>query len=62
MGETRTTYTIYVRADTGKNSFGKPRRRWENKIKIGINERWMVSSAKLLEVMESTTAVNNFSN
>jgi hypothetical protein len=36
MGEMTHTYTILVRKPEGKRPIGRPRRRWEDKIKMGL--------------------------
>jgi len=37
-GETRDVYKILVEKPEGKRQFGKPRRRWENNIKMDLQE------------------------
>jgi hypothetical protein len=37
-GERRNTYRIFVRKPEGKISLGRPRRRWEDNIKIDLRE------------------------
>ena len=38
MGERRGVYRVLVGKPEGKRSFGGPRRRWENNIKMVIQE------------------------
>jgi hypothetical protein len=37
-GERRDVYKVLVRQHEGKRPFGKPRRRWEDNIKIELQE------------------------
>jgi transposase len=39
MGEGRGVYRILVGRPEGKRPLGKPRRRWENNIKLGLREK-----------------------
>jgi hypothetical protein len=59
MGEGRGVYMVLVRKPEGKRSLGRPRRIWEDKIKMDLRERgvdgrtgfswlWIGSSAGLL--------------
>jgi hypothetical protein len=38
MGEVRGTYNIFVRRPEGRRPLGRPRRRWEDNIKMGLRE------------------------
>jgi hypothetical protein len=38
MGKVRNAYTILVGKPEGKSSLGRPRRRWEDNIKIDLRE------------------------
>jgi len=38
MGERRGVYRVLVGKPEGKSPFGRPRRRWENNIKIDLQE------------------------
>jgi hypothetical protein len=38
MGEKRITYRILVEKPEGKRPLGRPRRRWENNIKMDLRE------------------------
>jgi hypothetical protein len=38
MGEVRNTYRILVEKPKGKRLLGRPRRRWENNIKMDLEE------------------------
>jgi hypothetical protein len=41
MGEIRNAYKIFVGKPDGKRTLGKPRRRWENNIRMNLMEtRW----------------------
>jgi hypothetical protein len=44
MGERRDFYRVLVRKPEGQSPRGRPRRRWEDNIKIDIQEVWTVSS------------------
>jgi hypothetical protein len=38
MGEERKVYRVLVEKPEGKRPFGKPRRRWEGRIRIDLGE------------------------
>jgi len=38
MGETRNAYKIFVGKPEGKRPLGRPRRRWEDNIRLGLEE------------------------
>ena len=38
MGERRGTYRVLVRKPEGKKPHGRPRRRWEDSIKMGLQD------------------------
>jgi hypothetical protein len=38
MGEGRGVYTVLVVKTDGKKPLGRPRRRWEDNIKMGLQE------------------------
>ena len=38
MGERRGVYTVLVGKSQGKKQFGRPRRRWEDNIKMDVEE------------------------
>ena len=38
MGEERGVYTVLVGKPEGKRSLGRPKRRWENNIKMYLHE------------------------
>jgi len=38
MGERRGVYSVLVGKPEGKSPFGRPRRRWENNIKMNLQE------------------------
>jgi hypothetical protein len=38
MGEKRGTYSILVGRPEGRRTLGRPRRRWENNIKMDLQE------------------------
>jgi hypothetical protein len=41
MGEKRNAYKILVGKQEGKRPLGRPRRKWEDNIKMGLREiRW----------------------
>jgi hypothetical protein len=42
MGEKRNAYTISVGKPEGKKPLGKPRRRWEDNIKMDLREDGVV--------------------
>jgi len=41
MGERRGVYTVLVGKPEGKRPLGRPRRRWEDDIKMDLSGRWM---------------------
>jgi hypothetical protein len=41
MGEGRGVYRVTVRRPEGKRPLKRPRRRWENNIKIDLREIWI---------------------
>jgi hypothetical protein len=41
MEEMRNVYKILVRKPEEKRSVGRPRRRWEDNIKLQLWERWL---------------------
>jgi hypothetical protein len=38
MGERRGVYRVLVRKNKGRRPFGRPRRRWEDNIKMDLQE------------------------
>jgi len=40
MGDRRNAYRVLVGRPGGKRPFGRPRRRWEDDIKTGLQEAW----------------------
>jgi hypothetical protein len=38
MGDKRVTYRVFMSRSERKRSLGRPRHRWENKIKIDLQE------------------------
>jgi hypothetical protein len=40
MGEVRGAYNILVGRAEGRRPLGRPRRRWEDNIKMGLREIW----------------------
>jgi hypothetical protein len=40
MGEVRGAYNILVGRPEGRRSLGRPRRRWEDNIKMNLREIW----------------------
>jgi len=44
MGEWRGVYRVKVGKPEEKRPLGRPRRRWENNIKIDVQEVWTESS------------------
>ncbi|KAJ4433358.1 hypothetical protein ANN_15617 [Periplaneta americana] len=58
MGESRNAYRVFVGRPEGKIPFGRPRRRWEDNIKIdlrevGYDEEEMIVRDMLLELNDS---------
>ena len=46
MEESRSAFKILTGKPTGKRSLGRPRRRWEDNITIGMNTKNWVKSAQ----------------
>jgi hypothetical protein len=40
MGEMRNAYNILIGKPEGKRSLGRPRRRWEDNIRMDVREMW----------------------
>jgi hypothetical protein len=40
MGEIRNEYKIWIEALKGERPFGRPRRRWEDNIRMYLREIW----------------------
>jgi hypothetical protein len=40
MGDTRKAYTIFVGNTEGKRQLGRPRRIWEDNIRMDLKEIW----------------------
>jgi hypothetical protein len=40
MGEGRGVYRVLVGRPEGKRPLGRPRRRWEDNIKLDLRDRW----------------------
>jgi len=40
MGELRGVYRVLVGRSESKRPLGRPRRRWEDTIKLGLRDRW----------------------
>jgi hypothetical protein len=65
MGETRNAYRILVERPVGKRPFCKPRRRWEDNIKMGLGEidyefgRWMELAQNRAQMRMLVLAVLN---
>jgi hypothetical protein len=38
MGEMRSTYSILIRKPEGKRPLGRPRRKWEDNIRMDLRE------------------------
>jgi hypothetical protein len=58
MGEGRSSFKILIDTPAGKSHLGRPRRRWEDNIRmdleeIGINTRHWVDSAQDKGLLES---------
>jgi len=43
VGETRNAYNTVVEEPEGKRLFGRPKRRWEDNIRVGYREIWWES-------------------
>jgi hypothetical protein len=41
MGEGRDVYRIFIARPEGKRPLGRPRRRWEDNIKLNLGEIWI---------------------
>jgi len=44
MGERRSVYSALLGKPEGKRPLGRPRRRWENNIKMDLQEVWTGSN------------------
>jgi hypothetical protein len=65
MGDERDVYRVLVRRPDGKRPLGRPRRRWEDNIKmdlreIGINEaNWIHLTQDMVQCQASVNTVMN---
>jgi hypothetical protein len=60
MGEKRGAYRILVGRPKGRRPLGRPRRRWEDNIKINLQEiRWGMDWIELAQVRDRWRAVVN---
>jgi hypothetical protein len=41
MGEGRSVYRVLVGRSEGKRPLGRPRRRWEDNVKMDLREIWI---------------------
>jgi hypothetical protein len=60
MGEERKVYKVSVGKNEGKRPLGRPRRRWENGIRVGLREiGWGVDWIRLAQDRDRWRAVVN---
>jgi hypothetical protein len=60
MGEKRRAYRILVERPEGRRPVGRPRRRWEDNIKIDLIEvGWGMDWIELAQVMDRWRALVN---
>jgi hypothetical protein len=61
MGETRNAYKIFVGKPEGKRPLGRPRRRWEDNIRLGLEElgQEVVDWVHLAQARDQWRAVMN---
>jgi hypothetical protein len=60
MGERRGAYRILVGRPEGRLSFGRPRRRWEDNIKMNVQEvGWGMDWIELVQDRDRWRAVVN---
>jgi len=55
MGERRGVYRVLVGRSAGRRPFGRPRRRWENSIKMDLQEvGWGVGGMDWIELAQDS--------
>jgi hypothetical protein len=60
MGEKRGAHTILVGRPEGRRPLGRPRRRWEDNIKMDLQEvGWSMDSIELAQYRDRWRAVVN---
>jgi hypothetical protein len=61
MGERRDVYRVLVEKPEGKRQLGKPRRRWENNIKMDLQEVgcWVMDWIELVQDRDRWRALVN---
>ena len=50
MGERRGVYGVLVSKPEGKGPLGRPMRRWEDNIKMDLQEVWVWTGSKWLKI------------
>jgi hypothetical protein len=61
MGEGRGVYKVLVGRPEGKRSLGRPRRRWEDNIKMDVREIW-IDEAKWIHLAQDKVQWRAFVN
>jgi hypothetical protein len=59
MGGNRGAYRILVERPEGRRLLGRPRRRWEDNIKMDHNVRWGMDWIELAQVWDRCRALVN---
>jgi hypothetical protein len=61
MGEGRCVYRVLVGRPEGKRPLGRPRRRWEDNIKMDLREIW-IDGANWIHLAQDSVRCQRFVN